>query len=111
MAIVDKDFNLKWYKRLGVRINLPLTAEVSEYDNLTSFDIQTRIAGKSFKILNNNQQIAVFEIEDISSIDYFNTNVFIYTGNLKIAILSFVNLFEANLAISKLETIMNGGTV
>ncbi len=113
MAGINYNFNFEWLSKNLNNFMAPTTGteEVVIFNNLLASNLSTRIVNKSFKLTIDDLDVAFFEIEDIVSVDIKGSNLTISLGNHESIILSFINTVQCGLAIVKLETALNGGTI
>jgi len=107
------DGNFQWLKKttyntLGSPIIIPPPV-LNTLTGLFASNIQSDVIGESFIIVQGGNTLAQFEIKKIASIDLFNNNIIIYSGDELPFTLQFINNTEALNADTALTILINQG--
>lgn len=108
----NTDFNFEWSSKPITQVTpTPIIVEDLSFESLYANMLKTRVAGKSFSLFLGTSEVAVFEIENITSIDLIGSNIIIYFSNRISTVLKFIDNSESVFAEANIEIMLNGGTV
>lgn len=110
---MPEGFDLEWIQKQRPSTIISGTSPDTPtiLDGLTSSDVINRIVGQSFAIVVQGLQQAITEINDVTHVEINGRRVIVYNIDSSPLILNFVNKAEAGIAVTRLTTILNGGSV
>lgn len=108
-----QNHELKYTRKFKKAAPIPVVTAPSPntIEGLYGVDLITEVPDKSVCVLINGVKSAHFDLENVTNWEVTGNKLIISTNNSEVWTLSFVNLTEAQLGLTRLEIAMNGGVI